>query len=95
MRAETDRMYKSRFMAESNKAKNTWRQKGYDEGVTDGRKAGYEVAKIVYQITYPCANCGGDLVLTRNGEDTRSAIEHLKSQRWSHKKCNETSRPDE
>ena len=95
VKAEANRMYKSRFMAELNKARNTLYQRGYDEGVSDGRKTGYEVVKNVYQITYPCANCGGDLVLKRNGEDTKSAIEHLKSQGWRHTKCNETSKPVE
>jgi len=63
-----------------NKAKKNWYKKGYHEGISDERKEGYTVAKNVYKITYPCANCGGDLVLKRNGEDTKSTIEHLKSQ---------------
>jgi hypothetical protein len=95
VRAEANRIYKSRHMTEQNKSKNTWYQKGYDEGVTDGKAAGYEVSKNVFQITYPCSSCRGDLVLTRNGEDTRSAIEYLKSQGWRHKQCDETSKPRE
>ena len=95
VRAEANRIYKGRFMAEMNKARNSWHQKDYDEGIADGRKAGIAAAETVYMIRYPCAWCGGDVVLTRNGEDTRSAIDYLKSQGWRHKQCNETSKQAE
>jgi hypothetical protein len=95
VRAEANRIYKSRHMVELNKARNTWYRKGYGDGLADGRKDGIEVAETVYMIRYPCARCGGDVVLTRNGEDTRSAIEFLKSVGWGHKQCGETSKPRE
>ncbi|UCD44584.1 MAG: hypothetical protein JSV27_10765 [Candidatus Bathyarchaeota archaeon] len=87
VRAEANRMYKSRFMAEQNRAKNTWHKKGYDEGFTDGEAKGFDAAKNAYQITYPCSNCGDDIILIRNGEDTMSALEYLKSQGWRHGQC--------
>jgi hypothetical protein len=65
VRAEANRIHKSRFMVELNKGKNTWYRKGYDDGLVDGRKAGIEVAENVYMIRYPCARCGGDIVRAR------------------------------
>ena len=93
VRAEANRIYESRHMVELNKARNTWYQKGYDDGLVMGREMGVEAAETVYMIRYPCARCGGDVVLTRNGEDTRSAIEFLKSMGWRHMDCGDASKP--
>ena len=91
VKVEANRMYKSRHMVALNKARNTWYKKGYDDGSVKGREMGVEAAESVYMIRYPCARCGGDMVLTRNGEDTRSVIAYLKSAGWGHKQCSETS----
>ena len=93
VKAEANRMYKSRFLGEQNKAKNTWLQKGYDDGFGDGKKAGIDIGRELDQIKYPCSKCGGDLVLRPGNKDTESALEFLKSQGWGHSKCIETSKP--
>jgi hypothetical protein len=93
VKAEANRLYKSRFMAELNKAKNTWHQKGYDKGFGEGKKAGIDVSREAYQIKYPCSKCGGDLILRPGNVDTESAIEFLKSQGWGHSQCIESSKP--
>ncbi|NQT07768.1 hypothetical protein HQ586_01715 [Candidatus Bathyarchaeota archaeon] len=93
VKAEANRMYKSRFLGEQNKAKNTWIQKGYDDGFGDGKKAGIDIGRELDQIKYPCSKCGGDLILRPGNKDTESAIEFLKSQGWGHSKCIETSKP--
>jgi len=87
VKAEANRQHKSRFMGEMNKAKNTWFQKGYDSGHEDGVKQGYDLARDRFQITYPCAVCGVNLVLRPDGEATKSAVEHLKSEGWRHTDC--------
>jgi len=91
--AEANRLYKSRFMVELNKAKNTWHQKGYDDGVRDGKAAGYDIGSEANQIRYPCSVCGEDMILLPEGEDTKAAIEFLKSHGWRHGHCSETSKP--
>jgi hypothetical protein len=85
--AEANRIYKSRFLGEQNKAKNTWIQKGIDIGYKDGMEQGFELACNRFQISYPCASCGNDIVLRPEGEATKSAIEHLKSEGWQHTEC--------
>ncbi len=87
VKVEANRLYKSRFMGEQNKAKNTWIQKGYNSGHKDGRGQGYNIARDRFQITYPCAKCGSDIVLRPDGEATKSAVEHLKSEGWGHTEC--------
>lgn len=93
VKAEAYRLYKSRFLGEQNKARNTWHQKGYDEGFGEGKKAGIDVGREAYQIKYPCSKCGGDLILRPGNKDTESAIEFLKSQGWGHSQCIESSKP--
>ncbi len=87
VKAEANRLYKSRFMGEQNKAKNTWIQKGYNSGHKDGRDQGYNIARDRFQISYPCATCGSDIALRPDGEATKSAVEHLKSEGWRHTEC--------
>ena len=87
VKAEANRLYKSRFMGELNKAKNTWIQKGYENGHKDGIDQGYELAKNRFQILYSCAICGRDIALKPDGDETKSAVEHLKSEGWRHTNC--------
>ncbi len=87
VKAEANRLYKSRFMGEQNKAKNTWIQKGFNSGYNDGMENGINLAKDRFQISYPCATCGHDIVLRPDGEATKSAVEHLKSAGWRHTDC--------
>ena len=87
VKAEASRQYKSRFLGEMNKAKNTWIQKGYNSGHKDGMDQGSNLARDRFQISYPCATCGSDIVLRPDGEATKSAVEHLKSEGWRHTDC--------
>jgi hypothetical protein len=87
VKAEASRQYKSRFLGEMNRAKNTWIQKGYTSGHKDGMKEGGNLAIERLQITYPCATCGRDIVLRPDGEAAKSAVEHLKSEGWRHTDC--------
>ena len=87
VKAEASRQYKSRFLGEMNKAKNTWIQKGYNSGHKDGMDQGSNLARDRFQISYPCATCGTDIVLRPDGEATKSAVEHLKSEGWRHTEC--------
>jgi hypothetical protein len=87
LKAEANRIYKSRFLGEQNKAKNTWIQKGYNSGHKDGIEEGFNIARDRYEISYPCATCGSDIVLRSDGEATKSAVEHLKAEGWRHTDC--------
>ena len=87
VKAEANRLYKSRFTGEQHKAKNTWIQRGYDDGFGDGKKAGIDIGRESYQIKYPCSKCGSDLILRPGNKDAESAIEFLKSQGWRHTEC--------
>ena len=87
VKAEANRLYKSRFLGEMNRAKNTGIQKGYTSGHKDGMKEGGNLAIERFQITYPCATCGRDIVLRPDGEAAKSAVEHLKSEGWRHTDC--------
>jgi hypothetical protein len=87
VKVEANRLYKSRFLGELNKAKNTWIQKGISIGYKDGMNQGFNLASDRFQILYPCASCGCDIVLRPDGEATKSAVEHLKSAGWRHTDC--------
>ena len=87
VKTEASRQYKSRFLGEMNKAKNTWIQKGYNSGHKDGMDQGSNLARESFQISYPCATCGSDIVLRPDGGAARSAVEHLKSEGWRHTDC--------
>ena len=46
VRGEANRLYKSRFLNEVNKARSTWQQKGYKKRFLDGKAAGLGVKRI-------------------------------------------------
>jgi len=87
VKIEASRMYKSRFLGEQNKARHTWYQNGYNKGFEDGRRNGYYKGVEENQIKYPCSRCGGDMFLRPDNEDTKAAIEFLKSKGWGHSGC--------
>ncbi len=90
VKSEANRLYKSRFMGELNKAKSTWVQKGFSGGYDAGVEEGRILARDSFQITYPCATCGSDIVLRPDGDAAKSAVEHLKSEGWRHTDCGKT-----
>jgi hypothetical protein len=89
VKAEANRIYKSRFMKEQNKAKKTWIQKGINMGHSEGLNKGVKMATDRLQISYPCAKCGKEMVLRPGEKDTKAAVEYLKSQGWRHGNCGE------
>ena len=56
VKTEANRLYKSRFMEEQNKARSTWRRRGYEMGFKDGSDEGFDLGREEYQIRYPCAS---------------------------------------
>jgi hypothetical protein len=88
---EANRRYKSRHMAELNKAKKTFEDKGYSEGEGIGRKIGralgYDQATKEWRISYPCSICGEPIYMKPEDKDTKAAAEHLTSQGWGHSSC--------
>jgi len=87
VRVEANRLYKSRFLGEVNKAKNTWMRKGYDDGKRDGKAEGFLIASEDFLIRYPCSACGLDVILRPGNPDTEAAVEFLKSRGWGHPGC--------
>lgn len=85
--SEANRLYKSRFMGELNKARNTLYQRGHTDGFREGKMEGIDEGIKTYQIKYPCPRCDGDMILRPGNEDTSDAIEYLKSKGWRHSQC--------
>ena len=92
---EANRRYKSRHMAELNKAKKTLEDKGYDKGYSDGDVIGLRVGRALgldqatreWRISYPCNVCGKPCYMKPNGPSTKVAVEYLTSKNWGHGEC--------
>ena len=74
-------------MTEVNKAKKTWRKKGYDSGYREGDKAGYQRGVKQYKVTYPCSVCGGELVMMPGAKDHEAMKAFMKQAGWAHSSC--------
>jgi len=87
VQSEANRLKKSQLMTEINKAKKTWRKKGYSSGYKDGDKAGYQRGVQEYRITYPCSVCGGELVMMLGAKDHEAMKFMMKQAGWAHSSC--------
>lgn len=59
--------------------------------VEEARKAGYEEAKKLYAVTYPCSVCGGTIPI-RGPEAKEAASGYMTEHRWGHKECHKRAR---
>ena len=59
--------------------------------VEEARKAGYEEAKRLYAVTYPCSVCGGTMLIT-SPEAKEAASGYMTEHRWGHKECHKRAR---
>ena len=93
---EANRRYKSRHMAELNKAKKTYMEAGHDTGFSDGfskgRQLGYNEAIKEWRVSYPCSVCGEPCYMRPEGNATKEAVKYLTSQGWRHGGCHEKQR---
>ena len=89
VKIETDRRFKSTFMAQLNKAKKTIKNKEWEIGFQDGYKEGvdYGYKKASNRFQYPCNICGEKIPLS----DTtwESASQFLTEKGWGHTECHE------
>ena len=60
---------------------------GQKEGYTEGRRDGFAEAKAQYGIPYPCARCGGPMLLGAGSASAREAVRMLRAAGWGHKDC--------
>jgi hypothetical protein len=60
---------------------------GHQEGYAEGRRDGFAEAKAQYGIPYPCARCGGPLLLAAGSASAREAVRMLRAAGWRHKEC--------
>ena len=83
IKRESNRIYKSRFMTEINKAKDTWYSKGYKEGDFIGST----LSKAKHQVWYYCAICGERIDISPDSESHKDIIEYMRERGWKHVSC--------
>ena len=57
----------------------------------EARQAGYEEAKNLYMVTYPCRICGNPITLT-SPKAKETARRYMVEHGWSHAECNKRKR---
>ena len=86
-----NRIYKSRFMTEINKAKDTWHTKGYNEGFNDGetvgRAEGLKEGKKEYQIWYYCNICSKRINVKPYSKSHLAIMKMMRQAGWGHAPC--------
>jgi len=87
VQSEANRLKKSQLMTEINKAKKTWRKKGYNSGFKDGQKEGYKQGVQQYKVPYPCSVCGRELVMMPGARDHEAMKVMMKHAGWAHTTC--------
>jgi len=83
VKAEAERRYRSRHMAELNKARYTIEQNGFDHGL----KEGMEIGEDNTRIWYFCSVCGGKINMGPNRDDHKALIRYMKEHGWHHGDC--------
>ena len=59
--------------------------------VDEARKAGYEEAKNLYMVPYPCSECGEMMAITSK-KAKEAVMEFMIEHGWGHAKCHERKR---
>ncbi len=60
--------------------------------IDEARRAGYEEAKNLYMVTYPCSGCGEPIPIT-SPKSKDAASRYMHEYGWGHAKCHERKRP--
>jgi hypothetical protein len=87
LRADIEAVRKKGVIEGMRKGKAAGRTEGYAEGRGDG----YAAAKARYAVVYPCAKCGGELVVRAGSASAIEAVRMLHDAGWGHVECPETS----
>ncbi len=63
------------------------------KSIEEARKAGFEEAKNLYMIAYPCRSCGKLIPIT--GEQAKEAAsKYMTEHGWGHKECHKKANPE-
>ena len=57
----------------------------------EARRAGYEEAKNLYMVTFPCRICRGVISIT-SPKSKEAAAQYMREHGWGHAKCREQRR---
>jgi hypothetical protein len=58
------------------------REAAYEQG----RIEGYEIAKYIYKVTYPCSVCGKEIEV-ESEEEKRAIKKYMREHGWGHASC--------
>ena len=92
VKKEANRMYKSQFMIQLNKARATIERdckSRIEAALHNGYNQGYNKAKEDYGVWYNCKVCNEPIYIRPNSEPHRRVNEFLRSQGWGHTACHE------
>lgn len=56
--------------------------------IDEAKKLGYEEAKRLYMVAYPCSICREEIAIT-SPKGKEAASKHMVENGWGHKKCHE------
>jgi len=84
--AEADKMYKSKFMTQLNKA----RKKAEIKGNSDGYEEGLEQSKEEHEIWYFCNVCDELIMISKESAEHNAIIDYLRENKWGHSACHES-----
>ena len=59
----------------------------------EARKEGFQEAKKIYAVYYPCKKCGKLIAIT-SAEGKAAAARHMAERGWGHKQCPVETTPD-
>ena len=59
--------------------------------IDEARRAGYEEAKNLYMVTYPCSVCGKTIAIT-NPKTKEAVSRYMNEHGWAHAECNKRKR---
>jgi deoxycytidylate deaminase len=54
--------------------------------IEEARKAGYEEAKNLYMVTFPCSKCGEPIPI-KNPKTKEAVSKYMTEHRWAHAEC--------
>lgn len=83
VKRESERKYKSRHFTEMNKTFATREKRSYN----DGHRHGYNKAKILFEIQFPCYICRKQITINPSTELHLVIRDFLSERKWGHKEC--------
>jgi hypothetical protein len=85
---EANRIHRSKFMTQFNKARGTIEDNAFKHGFEQGMLNGIEN----FQLWYYCNVCGERVNINPNSEVHKAIINLLKEKRWGHVECHDKAK---